>query len=94
MTDMDIAGVEGIEKIVSATNGVVITKDKSYVKIEDERGWHHRYMHLESIDTAIQEGGKVKMGQQVGLIGKKDGSGGFVHLHYDIKRKDPSPKIG
>lgn len=87
----DIGGAEGLEEIVSATDGVVMPTDgKSVVKIEDERGWHHRYVHLDSVDPAIEAGKKVKMGQRVGFIGKQGGSGGWVHLHYSIKLKDPS----
>ncbi len=86
----DFGGAEGLEEIVSATDGVVMTTNrKGVVIIEDERGWHHHYIHLDSIDPAIELGKKVKMGQRLGFIGKQDGSGGWVHLHYGIKINDP-----
>ena len=35
-------------------------------------------------------GDKVKMGQRYGLLGKEGASGGWSHLHFDIKSKQPS----
>ena len=54
------------------------------VNIQDNRGWRYRYSHLHSIDPAIKVGVNVEMGQRVGMLGKKGGSGGWSHLHFDI----------
>lgn len=64
------------------------------VWVEDERGWYHRYTHLYSFDPAVKLGGRVKMGQKVGTLGKEGGSGGWSHLHYEILARQPSGKLG
>ena len=37
---------------------------------------------------------RVKMGQKIGLLGKEGASGGWSHLHFEIKSKQPSGKWG
>jgi len=109
---IDIGGSEGMEEIVSATDGLVISaKGKilegfAYLNLRrmdamdgvyvvDKRSWYIRYSHLDSIDPAIKPGVKVKKGQRIGFIGKQGSSGGWVHLHFDIKNADTfSGKIG
>lgn len=66
--------------------------DKIWVK--DERGWYHRYSHLYSFDPSVKLGGRVKMGQKIGTLGKEGGSGGWSHLHYEILSRQPSGKLG
>ena len=34
------------------------------------------------------------MGQKIGVLGKEGSSGGWSHLHFDIKSKQPSGKWG
>jgi len=58
------------------------------VYITDPRGWYIRYSHLDSIYPSIQPGVKVKKGEPIGLVGKKGASGGWVHLHFEIKNKE------
>ena len=60
----------------------------------DERGWYYRYSHLHSFDPAIRAGEKVKKGQRLGLLGKEGASGGWSHLHFEIKSRQPSGKWG
>jgi murein DD-endopeptidase MepM/ murein hydrolase activator NlpD len=101
----DIGGAEGINEIVSATDGLVISaKGKTLedykelslramgwtdaVYIVDKRGWFILYAHLDSVDTLINAGSKVKTGQTIGFIGKQSTSGGWVHLHFDIKTRE------
>ena len=99
----DIGGAEGMDEIVSATDGLVISArnqilsgfDSSSVyvhpdavNIVDERGWIVEYAHLNSTDPAIKLGDKVKMGQKIGYIGKQGSSGGWVHLHFEIRTKE------
>lgn len=64
------------------------------VYVLDARGWLYRYVHLKSIDPAIRPGTRVKAGQPVGVLGKEGGSGGWSHLHFDVKSKQPSGKWG
>lgn len=101
----DIGGAEGMDEIVSATDGLVVSSNKDtlegyddfpgdirtdVVYIVDNRGWYYRYSHLDSIYPAIKPGVRVKMGQRIGLMGKQGGSGGWVHLHFDISNKENS----
>jgi murein DD-endopeptidase MepM/ murein hydrolase activator NlpD len=64
------------------------------VYVLDARGWLYRYVHLKSIDPAVRPGQRVKMGQKIGALGKEGGSGGWSHLHFDVKAKQPSGKWG
>jgi len=60
------------------------------VYILDSRGWYYRYSHLQMIATPVIPGKHVKMGQRIGLVGKEGGSGGWSHLHFGIKCRQPS----
>ncbi len=99
----DIGGAEGMDEIVSATDGLVVAANKDTLEgyddfpgdirtdviyIIDNRGWYYRYSHLDSVYPEIKPGTKVKMGQRIGLIGKQGGSGGWVHLHFEISNKE------
>ena len=37
---------------------------------------------------------RSKMGQKIGVLGKEGGSGGWSHLHFEIKSRQPSGKWG
>ncbi|MCP4260809.1 MAG: peptidoglycan DD-metalloendopeptidase family protein [Planctomycetes bacterium] len=106
---LDFGGSEGMVDVVAATDGLVISvrdqvldghKDSpiapryDVVYILDDRGWYYRYSHLQMIATPVIPGKRVKMGQRIGLIGKEGGSGGWSHLHFDIKCRQPSGKWG
>jgi murein DD-endopeptidase MepM/ murein hydrolase activator NlpD len=68
--------------------------DYDYVYILDAHEWYYRYAHLKVIDPAVRPGERVKMGQTIGVLGKEGSSGGWAHLHFDIKCKQPSGKWG
>ena len=68
--------------------------DYDYVYVVDARGWFYRYAHLHSIDPVVRPGGRVKAGQKIGVLGKEGSSGGWAHLHFDIKSKQPSGQWG
>jgi murein DD-endopeptidase MepM/ murein hydrolase activator NlpD len=68
--------------------------DYDYVYVVDSQGWFYRYAHLKSIDPAIRPGRRVKLGQRIGVLGKEGSSGGWSHLHFDIKARQPSGKWG
>lgn len=102
----DIGGAEGLDEIVSATDGLVVSANNEIldgydsnsiyvgsdvVSVIDGQGWILQYVHLDSTDPAIKLGVSVKMGQKIGYIGKQGGSGGWVHLHFEIlNREAPS----
>lgn len=58
------------------------------VYIRSDLGWLIRYSHLDSTDPEIRVGSRVKKGQNIGLMGKQGGSGGWVHLHFEIKTQE------
>jgi len=99
----DIGGADGMDEIVAATDGRVVSIRNETLEgyedftiggredrliIVDERNWLYLYSHLHSSNPSIKPGDKVKKGQTLGLIGKKGGSGGIVHLHFGIFCKD------
>lgn len=107
--DLDFGGCEALVDVVAATDGLVVSaanqllpeyKDTparpryDVVYVLDGRGWYYRYSHLHTIDPAIQLGARVKMGQKIGVLGKEGASGGWSHLHFGIKSRQPSGKWG
>jgi len=106
---LDFGGSEGMVEVVAATDGLVVSvaghvleghKDTpvepryDVVYILDDRGWYYRYSHLAMIATPVIPGKRVRMGQSIGLVGKEGGSGGWSHLHFDIKSRQPSGDWG
>jgi len=106
---LDFGGSEGMTDVVAATDGLVVSvrddvldahKDSpitpryDVIYVLDDRGWYYRYSHLQMIATPVILGKRVKMGQRIGLIGKEGGSGGWSHLHFGIKSRQPSGKWG
>ena len=107
---LDTGGAEGLTQVVAATGGRVVVRGKTalpgYEKnpytevgydgviVLDERGWFHWYFHLFSIDPGVKLGGKIAMGDPIGLIGKEGGAGCWSHLHYEIRAPQISGKAG
>ncbi|HMF15484.1 MAG TPA: peptidoglycan DD-metalloendopeptidase family protein [Gemmataceae bacterium] len=104
---LDIGGCEGMAEVVAATDGKVVSAGKAVlpgygdppvaarydvVYVRDARDWYYRYSHLKTIE--VKPGDTVKMGQKIGLLGKEGASGGWSHLHFDIKSRQPSGKWG
>ncbi|BCJ43358.1 hypothetical protein GCM10010168_43320 [Actinoplanes ianthinogenes] len=87
-------------KVVATTNGVVLevsrvdkykkgVKDGPYnggkfVSILGDDGVRYYGSHLQSVTKGIKAGVRVKVGQQVGKVGKTGNSSGVCHLHYGI----------
>ena len=107
--DLDFGGCEGLTEVIAATEGLVVSVSEKtlpgysltpvrprydVVYLLDERGWYYRYSHLHTIDPAITMGSRVKMGQRIGILGKEGASGGWTHLHFGIKSRQPSGKWG
>jgi murein DD-endopeptidase MepM/ murein hydrolase activator NlpD len=99
----DIGGTEGMDEIISATDGIVVSAGNKLlegydsfpvyvhpdaVSVLDDRGWILEYVHLDTVFADIKLGSRINMGQKIGLMGKKGTSGGWVHLHFEIKTKD------
>ena len=107
---LDIGGSEGLVEVVAATDAQVVSageivldghkKDTpvspryDVVYLLDGRGWYYRYSHLKEIDKNIVPGRIISQGERIGLLGKEGGSGGWSHLHFEIKSRQPSGKWG
>lgn len=106
---MDIGAAEGLAEVVAATDGVLVSVGTvrapgaphpaaqpryDVVYVVDGRGWAYRYSHLNVIDPALKPGGRVKMGQRLGYVGKHGSSGGWTHLHFHIESVQPSGEWG
>jgi len=106
---LDFGGAEGLVDVIAATNGLVVaagleklpgyedspvTPRYDVIYILDDRGWFCRYSHLYEIDSFVKPGRHVKMGQKIGILGKEGGSGGWSHLHFDVKCRQPSGMWG
>lgn len=107
---LDFGGTEGMVRVLAATDGLVVSVGDSVldghkidtpvmprydaVYVLDRRGWYYRYSHLHSIDREIVPGERVGLGQQIGILGKEGGSGGWTHLHFEIRARQPSGRWG
>ena len=107
---LDFGGAEGLVRVVAATDGLVVSKAGKVLEghskdtpvkprydvvyLLDDRGWYYRYSHLQSIDPGVVLGGRVKIRQKIGILGKEGASGGWSHLHFEIKCRQPSGKWG
>ena len=75
--------------ILAAAPGTVVEKKYrddygNMLVIDHGAGVFTRYAHLSSFDPAIEIGGKVAAGQQLGLMGNTAGYRIPVHLHYEL----------
>lgn len=107
---LDIGGSEGQAEVIAATEGLIVSvgtvvldefkKDSpvepryDVVYLRDARGWFYRYSHLKSFDVSILPGRLVSQGDRIGFLGKEGGSGGWSHLHFEIKARQPSGSWG
>lgn len=107
---LDLGGAEAMAQVVAATDGVVVSLGKEVlpehktgtpvqprydvIYLRDSRGWYYRYSHLFSFDPSIEIGAEVRKGDSLGLLGKEGGSGGWSHLHFEVKSRQPSGEWG
>lgn len=107
---LDIGGAEKLTRVIAATDAIVVSsgtdvldgyrKDTpvasryDVVYLLDARGWYYRYSHLHKINDNIRPGRLIKQGEEIGILGKKGASGGWSHLHFEIKSRQPSGKWG
>lgn len=100
----DFGGAEGMDEILAATGGLVVSSSNGVLEgyeelpgdvrpdvvwIVDGRGWYYRYSHLDTIEPGVIPGARISMGQKIGYMGKQGGSGGWVHLHFGVHHKNP-----
>lgn len=64
------------------------------VYLLDDQGWYYRYSHLHTIDPRIVPGRIIQKGDRMGLLGKEGASGGWSHLHFEIRSRQPNGKWG
>lgn len=106
---VDLGGVDGVEEVLAATDALVVSsgmaalpghdrepvnKRHDVVYLLDKRGWYYRYSHMDSIDARIVPGLLLRKGERIGILGKEGESGGWAHLHFEIKSMQPSGKWG
>jgi murein DD-endopeptidase MepM/ murein hydrolase activator NlpD len=106
---LDIGGAEGLVDVIAATAGLIVSAGTAslpgyegtpveprydVVYLLDDQGWYYRYSHLHTIDPSIKPGATVAMRQKIGVLGKEGGSGGWSHLHFEIKSRQPSGRWG
>ncbi|WP_339730931.1 PKD domain-containing protein [uncultured Gimesia sp.] len=107
---LDIGGAEKLTKVIAATDAIVVSSGNDVldghkkdtpvaqrydvVYLLDARGWYYRYSHLHEINDHIRPGRLIKQGEEIGVLGKKGASGGWSHLHFEIKSRQPSGKWG
>jgi len=107
---LDFGGAPRMVEVVAAADGLVVARGKDIlpgyegtpvyrlkprddvVYVFDARGWSYRYSHLYSIDPGVRKGQAIRKGQKIGVLGHK--SGGWSHLHFEIKCIQPSGKWG
>ena len=107
---MDIGASEALCEVIAATDALVVqrgtdvleghaqdtpaTPRYDVVYLLDARGWYYRYSHLKEIARDIRPGRVIRKGELVGLAGKEGDSGGWSHLHFEIKSRQPSGEWG
>ncbi len=107
---MDIGASEGLVEVIAATDALVVQRGMDVLEghaedrptsprgdvvyLLDGRGWYYRYSHLKEIAPNVQLGTLIKQGDPVGIVGKEGASGGWSHLHFEIKSRQPSGKWG
>lgn len=107
---LDIGGSEGLVDIVAATDALIVSVGNQVldghrhdtpveprydvIYLRDGHGWYYRYSHLKEFDPQVVPGRVIRLGSRLGSLGKEGGSGGWSHLHFEIKRRQPSGKWG
>ncbi len=103
--DLDFGGAEKLTEVFAATDGLVVSSANQslpgyedspvrqrydVVYLLDDRGFYYRYSHFHRIHPEVRMGQRVRMGQQLGILGKEGASGGWSHLHFGLWMRMPS----
>ena len=107
---LDIGATEGLTEVIAATDALVVQSGVNVLEghqedtptsprddvvyLLDRRGWYYRYSHFKEIFPTVQPGRVISQGEPLGLVGKEGASGGWSHLHFEIKSRQPSGKWG
>ncbi len=84
----------GDDVLAGHDSGTPVAARYDVVYLMDRRGWYYRYSHLHQINNKLLPGRFVDQGTEIGLVGKRGASGGWSHLHFEIKNRQPSGKWG
>ncbi len=101
---LDIGGPDAVVPVRSATDGVVVVRatevlDESDLReygrydrvcVRDRQGWYYRYSHLDQIADNVVLGQPIRQGDPIGILGKEGSSGGWAHLHFEVRARQPS----
>lgn len=102
---VDLAGLEGRERVLSCTDGEIVkfwpSREKPCgLSVRDAAGLIWSYAHFHSVLPGLRKGGRVRKGQPLGLLGKTGPSGNFSHLHVGtylssahVDRKEPNHRL-
>ncbi|MCK5805822.1 MAG: peptidoglycan DD-metalloendopeptidase family protein, partial [Lentisphaeria bacterium] len=105
---LDIGGSEGDTALIAAADGILLAVGEDVhpraadyemqprydrVFLLDGRDWVHIYSHVKTFAPGLQPGMSMKMGEPIGLLGKEGTSGGWSHLHYGIKARQPNGQL-
>jgi murein DD-endopeptidase MepM/ murein hydrolase activator NlpD len=90
-------GGDGVADILDGhRSGTPVEGQTRYDRVwmVDGRGWYYHYSHLSAIEPAVAAGAIVSRGDPLGRLGREGGSGGWPHLHLEIKSRQPSGEWG
>ncbi len=90
----DLDGPRG-RPIVAVASGVVVEIDRSrngkdgrsgrYVRIEHDDGVVTSYMHLDTVERALDKGDRIGGGELLGTLGATGVQAANPHLHYSLE---------
>lgn len=98
---LDFGGYDGMVRVFAASDGEVLSAGEDVLPIVKEmpwvstrydviylrgdNGWTYRYSHHARILPNIRPGVRVHKGDWIGVLGKEGASGGWAHLHFEIR---------
>jgi murein DD-endopeptidase MepM/ murein hydrolase activator NlpD len=77
--------------VIAAAAGTIVRKDYrakdfgNWIVIDHGAGVYTAYGHLSRIQRGISVGEKVRLAQQLGVMGASGKAARGVHLHYEVR---------